>query len=395
VVDSDEAGTASAPVVLAVGAHLKNTVALAVGPHVFLSQHIGDLETTEAFNAFRRVATDLPRLFAARPSVIAADAHPDYLSTRFAQEVGPPVVSVQHHHAHVLACMAENGLEGPVLGVSWDGTGFGLDETVWGGEFLRPTAGGFERVARLRPFRLPGGDAAVKEPRRSAVGLLCELFGEEVFSMTDLAPLRAFTAGELHTLRTMLRQRVNSPLTSSAGRLFDAVASLAGLRHRMAFEGQAAMELEFAASQSQTQGQPHAAYPVSLHRQEPDRSKRRETYAPAWTVDWAPMIQGVLADTRVRTPLAAIAGRFHRALGEVIVLVARAAAEERVVLTGGCFQNRVLLEEAVRRLREGGFRPYWHQRVPPNDGGIALGQAIAARRAAVGRGELEAQQHPT
>jgi hydrogenase maturation protein HypF len=193
----------------------------------------------------------------------------------------------------------------------------------------------------------------------------------------------------------MLRQCVNSPLTSSAGRLFDAVASVAGLRQRMAFEGQAAMELEFAASQAQTQVQPDAAYPVSLRRQESDAKTRRETYAPDWTVDWAPMIQGLLADARVRTPLADIAAKFHRALGEAIMLVARAAGEERVVLTGGCFQNRVLLEEAVRRLREGGFRPYWHQRVPPNDGGIALGQAIAARRAAAGRGDLEAQQHPT
>ena len=389
VADPDAAG-AAAPTVLAVGAHLKNTVALAVGPHVFLSQHIGDLETTEAFNAFRRVAADLPRLYERRPEVIAADAHPDYLSTRFAQDTGRPVVSVQHHYAHVLACMAENELEGPVLGVSWDGTGFGLDGTIWGGEFLRPKTGGFERVARLRPFRLPGGDAAVKEPRRSALGLLCELFGEEAFSMTDLVPLQAFTAGELSPLRTMLRQRVNSPLTSSAGRLFDAVASLAGLRQRMAFEGQAAMELEFAATQVQSD----AAYPVSLRRQESATKTRREPYAPAWTVDWAPMIQGVLADTRVRTPLAEIAAKFHRALGEAIVLVARAAGEERVVLTGGCFQNRVLLEEAVRRLREGGFRPYWHQRVPPNDGGIALGQAVAARRAAAGRGDLGAQQHP-
>jgi hydrogenase maturation protein HypF len=390
VAGPDAAGAAAAPTVLAVGAHLKNTVALAVGPHVFLSQHIGDLETTEAFNAFRRVAADLPRLYETRPEVIAADAHPDYLSTRFAQDAGRPVVSVQHHYAHVLACMAENELEGPVLGVSWDGTGFGLDGTIWGGEFLRPTAVGFERVARLRPFRLPGGDAAVKEPRRSALGLLCELFGEEAFSMTDLVPLQAFPAGELNTLRTMLRQRVNSPLTSSAGRLFDAVASLAGLRQRMAFEGQAAMELEFAATQVQSE----AAYPVSLRRQESDPKTRRKPYAPAWTVDWAPMIQGVLADTRVRTPLADISAKFHRALGEAIVLVARAAGQERVVLTGGCFQNRVLLEETVRRLREGGFRPYWHQRVPPNDGGIALGQAVAARRTAVGRGNLEPQQHP-
>jgi hydrogenase maturation protein HypF len=393
--DPEAAGAAAAPIVLAVGAHLKNTVALAVGQHVFLSQHIGDLETPEAFNAFRRVTADLPRLYEARPEAVAADAHPDYLSTRWAHDTGRPVERVQHHYAHVLACMAENELDGPVLGVSWDGTGFGLDDTIWGGEFLRPTAGGFERVARWRPFRLPGGEAAVKEPRRSALGLLFELFGEQVFTMIDLATVQAFTPEELKALRTMLRQGVNAPLTSSAGRLFDAVASLAGRRQRMAFEGQAAMELEFAATQVRNPAELGAAYPVSLRRQESDPEAHRPTYAPAWTVDWAPMIQGLLADSRVRAPLATISARFHHALGEAIVLVARAAGEDRVVLTGGCFQNRVLLEEAVRRLRQDGFRPYWHQRVPPNDGGIALGQVVAARRAMAGRGNLRTQQHPT
>jgi hydrogenase maturation protein HypF len=418
------AAAVTAPCVLAVGAHLKNTVALAVGPYAFLSQHIGDLETTEAFHAFRRVASDLPRLYATRPAILAADAHPDYLSTRWAQDAGLPVVRVQHHYAHVLACMAENELEGPVLGVSWDGTGFGLDGMIWGGEFLRPTADGFERVAGLRPFRLPGGEAAVKEPRRTALGLLHEMFGDDAFEMRELAPLAAFTAGELTALRTALRQRINAPLTSSVGRLFDAVAALIGLRQRMAYEGQAAMELEF----TTTGETPDVAYPVTLRREDPASRIAPEPWdaprvgppaaratlnvpvrwpsavqaaqpptrftagepvrsslgvsAPTWTVDWAPTIQAVLADLRLGALRAAVAARFHASLAEAIVRVAREAGEERVVLTGGCFQNRVLLEESIRRVSQAGFRPYWHQRIPPNDGGIALGQVVAARLAA-------------
>ncbi len=381
------ASASPADTVLAVGAHLKNTVALAVGPHVFLSQHIGDLETAEAFAAFQRVSADLQKLYDTTPACVASDTHPDYLSSRFAQRTGLPVIRVQHHFAHVLACLAENEIDGPVLGVSWDGTGYGLDGTLWGGEFLKATADGFERVAAFRPFPLPGGEVAVAEPRRAALGVLHEVCGESMAAREDLPTLQAFRADELATLRRMLRQRLNAPLTSSAGRLFDAVASLSGLRQRSRFEGQAAMELEFACGDPSEE-----PYPVALRS--PDEGTSATPHSPARTVDWAPLIEGVIRDVGARVPVAKIAARFHNGLAEAVVLVAHAVQEERVALTGGCFQNKYLLERTIRRLNEEGFRPYWHQRVPTNDGGIALGQVLAARALLASRaaGPLEQQR---
>ena len=369
--------------VLGVGAHLKNTIALSVGAQVFISQHIGDLETEPAYEAFRRVISDFERMYESAPAVLAADAHPDYLSTKFALEEtsraaaagGPRLVRVQHHLAHVLSCMAENELPPPVLGVSWDGTGYGLDGTVWGGEFLLVTQAGWERVAHLRCFPLPGGERAVKEPRRTALGLLFEAFGEAALEQSELATLRAFSGAELARLRTMLARRLNSPLTSSAGRLFDAVASLTGLRQRLRFEGQAAMELEFALEGVQT-GQ---SYPFSLDAP-PAPATASGAPAPrrALRVDWSPLVGEIIAEVKRGVPPGPISARFHNTLAEIIVAVARRTGQERVVLSGGCFQNRYLTERAVGRLQGEGFRPYWHQRIPPNDGGIALGQVIAA-----------------
>jgi hydrogenase maturation protein HypF len=353
------------PPLLAVGAHLKNAVAASVGSEVFISQHIGDLETAQAFDAFRGVIASLEALYDLHPAALAADAHPDYLSTKFALGTGLPVIRVQHHHAHVLSCMAENALEGPCLGVAWDGTGYGLDGTVWGGEFLRPTATGIQRVAHLRTFRLPGGERAVKEPRRAAIGLLHELFGEALFAMEELAPVRAFSLRERRILQGMLAKQINAPLTSAVGRLFDAVAAILALHLGPQFEGQAAMELEWAGGGIETDD----AYPVRLTEEE-----------SMLILDWEPLVWEVLADARDNVPMAWIAAKFHNALVEGILAVAGRIGEERVVLTGGCFQNRYLTEGTVRRLRAEGFRPYWHQRVPPNDGGIALGQVVAASR---------------
>ena len=350
--------------VLAVGAHLKNAVALAVGTNAFVSQHIGDLETPQAYEAFRDVISAFERLYEQPASIVACDLHPDYLSTRFAHQTGLPVVPVQHHLAHVLACMAENELEGPVLGVSWDGAGFGLDGSVWGGEFLRVGPAGFTRVAHLRTFGLPGGELAVREPRRSALGLLHELFGDALFAMTDLAPVKAFPARELAILRRMLARGVHTPRTSSAGRLFDAIASLAGLRQRLRHEGQAAMDLEFALDGVESD----EAYPFVLQAGDPA------------VVDWAPLVAAVLDEARSGAAAGLVSARFHNALAEIIVAVARLDGADRVALTGGCFQNRYLTERAVTRLGAEGFRPYWHQRIPPNDGGIALGQLVAVTR---------------
>jgi hydrogenase maturation protein HypF len=350
------------PPALAVGAHQKNTVAIGAGRHGFLSQHIGDLETEASQHAFRDVILSLQTLFGVSPSTVACDLHPGYVSTQYATAQALPVVKVQHHYAHVLACMAENQLQPPLLGISWDGSGMGEDDTVWGGEFLRVTNEGCERVAHLRPFLLPGNEKAVREPRRSALGVLYEIFEDEAI-VVDSPAVRAFAPAELATLRTMLQRWLNSPLTSSAGRLFDAFASLLGLRQVTSFEGQAAMELEYALGDATED----AALPFAV------RSQGNQL-----VLDWEPAVRAVLAEP-ARSHLPA---RFHNMLIEMAVEVAKRIGEPNVVLSGGCFQNRYLTERMVARLRAAGHRPYWHQRVPPNDGGIALGQLMAMQRQA-------------
>ena len=361
------------PPTLAVGGHLKNTIALAVGRNVFVSQHIGDLETAEAIEAFERVIRSFHDLYEVTPERVAADLHPDYLSTKHAKTLSLPVVQVQHHYAHVAACMAENELDGQVLGVSWDGTGYGLDGTIWGGEFLLTDSSSFRRVATLRSFRLPGGERAIREPRRTALGVLHEMWGARAAERIDLAPLRAFGEADRRVVFQMLEKGLNAPATTSAGRLFDAVASLIDLRQQISFEGQAAMELEFAVDEREP---PERGYPCRI-----DERPSADARAPRlMVVDWQPIVEGILADLDRGMAAAAIAARFHHALADLIVEIARRVGEPRVVLTGGCFQNRYLTEQAVVRLARAGFRPYWHQRIPPNDGGIAVGQIVAALR---------------
>ncbi|MFB0537807.1 MAG: carbamoyltransferase HypF, partial [Anaerolineae bacterium] len=300
-----------------------------------------------------------------------------YISTQWARQaacnnesiVSPvELIAVQHHHAHLASCLAENEVEGPALGVTWDGTGYGLDGTVWGGEFLWGDASGFERVAHLRTFHLPGGEAAVEEPRRTALGVLWEHFGPEAVEWEDLAPVAAFSSGERRLLRQMLEREVNSPVTSSAGRLFDAVAALVGLRQKVRFEAQAAMMLEYAVDEAVTE-----AYPLSILS-----SQFSMPNSQPLVVDWGPLLEALLADLRQGVSVGVMAARFHNALVEGIVAVARTLVVERAALSGGCFQNRILLERAYRRLTEAGTRVYVHQRIPPNDGGIALGQVAVA-----------------
>jgi hydrogenase maturation protein HypF len=277
--------------------------------------------------------------------------------------------------------MAENQLEGEVLGVSWDGTGYGLDGTIWGGEFLLATKTTFERVATFRPFRLPGGEKAIKEPRRTALGMLYELFGDDVFRRRDLPTLQAFAPSELELINQVLLKRVNAPVTTSVGRIFDAVASLIGLQQRVNYEGQAAMELEFLIAQSKTKES--YAFTMDDRRmliEKPIANLKNENQKSLHIIDWSPFINGILEDVRHNTILPIIATKFHNTLVEIIIAVAKKIGQPRVVLSGGCFQNRYLTERAVKRLQEEEFRPYWHQRVPPNDGGIALGQLYAALR---------------
>lgn len=376
---------------LAVGAHLKNTVAISAGNgNIFVSQHIGDLETQESFDAFKSTVADLSRIYQTPTQDIACDLHPDYLSTRYAQENGTRVTSIQHHFAHMASCMAENELEGKVLGVSWDGTGYGPDDSIWGGEFLLPNENGFQRIASFRKFRLPGSSTAIKEPRRTAIGVLFEVFGESVFQQNDLPPLKSFNEKEISLLQQMLVKGVNSPWTSSAGRLFDAVASIIGVRQKVRFEGQAAMELEFSIGDQHTE----EAYPFEIQDLSPasnktsfDRSLSAAVIPDSTTrhfqsqfqVDWKPTIEAILRDLG-HSAVGLIAAKFHNMLAECIVEVAKRSGQERVALSGGCFQNKYLTERTVTRLKTGGFRPYWHQRIPPNDGGIALGQIVAACR---------------
>jgi len=352
---------------LAVGAQLKNAVAVARGRDAFLSQHIGDLETPESQQAFTAVIGDLLSFYAVEPLAIAHDLHPDYSATAWAASVGaelpgrPVLFAVQHHHAHLASCLADNGATGTALGVIWDGTGLGTDGTIWGGEFLRGDAAGFQRVAHFRPFRLPGGDAAVVEPARVALSLLHQLFGDDVFDL-DLPALARMPEGKRRVLQRMLAAAVNSPLTSSAGRLFDGVAAMLDLIGTASYEGEAAMALEFAVAPEET-GRYH------LPMLEPGE------------LDWRPALRELLADLRAGVERGRIAARFHNALVHAAVTVAERAGERRVALSGGCFQNRVLTERLAAALRARSFEVLEHRQVPPNDGGIALGQiAVAAAR---------------
>ncbi|MFH1277970.1 MAG: carbamoyltransferase HypF [Candidatus Eisenbacteria bacterium] len=346
---------------LAAGAEQKSVLAVSRGREAFLSQHVGDLESVEAYDAYRRTFLSFAGLHEIRPVRVACDIHPDFASTRHAEESGLPVTRVQHHHAHVLSCTAENELEGPVLGVAWDGFGLGPDRGYWGGEFLVPEGRSFRRVASLRPYPLVGGDAAALTPSRSAGGILFATFREKWIDMFPVRPEWA-DARRLPLLEREYELRAERPNCTSMGRLFDAVASLAGVCRATTFEGQPAMALEWAIDGRGTD----EAYPLPIVAGE-DRL----------LLDWEPMIHAILCDVGRRESPSVVSARFHNALTRAIVETARRIGPDRVVLTGGCFQNEYLLRRGVEALRSAGFRPYWHQRVPPNDGGIALGQLAA------------------
>lgn len=357
--------------VLALGGQLKATFALGRGHHAFLSHHLGDLDEYAAYRAYDQAIAHYQRLFGLQPELLVHDLHPDYNSTAWAREHAGsrPLLAVQHHHAHMASGMAEHGLDEPVIGVTWDGTGFGTDGTLWGGEFLTGDYRAFGRFAHLRPVALPGGDQAIREPWRVAAACLldagenCDLLGHE-------ASPRA-----LATVQQMIARRWNAPRTTSAGRLFDAVAALAGVRARVSFEGQAAMELEWRASEETADG----AYPFRIEQPATDGHGAR----PARVIDVRPLIAAVAEDVRRRVAPGVIGRRFHSAMVEVIAGVCQLIREETgleaVVLSGGVFMNALLTRETAARLAEDRFRVYRHRRVPPNDGGLSLGQlAIAA-----------------
>ena len=338
--------------VLAVGGHLKSTVAIGFGRQVWLSQHIGDLDSPEAREAFERTIDDLCKLYRFRPEVIVSDAHPDYASTHWAKRqasmAGVPLLQVQHHHAHVASCAAENGLSVPYLGVAWDGAGAGLDGTIWGGEFFASDGKRFERVASLRPFALPGGEAAMHDCSRPAAGLLWKALGSTMARQSILPQFGA-----------MLEHEINAPESSSVGRLFDAVAFLTGAAERNLFEGHAAMCLETAIGQMQTD----EAYGIC------DANG---------VGDWSSLVQGIQSDRVNGVALGLISAKFHNALADWIVAVARITKIRNVVLSGGVFQNAYLTQRSRRLLEADGFGVFTHRLVPANDGGLALGQAVLA-----------------
>jgi hydrogenase maturation protein HypF len=358
------------PSVLAVGGHLKSCVTFLSGDQAMVGQHIGDLETPRSLQAFQKSANDLPGLYDIPVDVVACDAHPDYASTRYAESLGKPLVRVQHHAAHLASCAAENAVAGEALGVSWDGTGWGPDGTVWGGEFFTGQGAKWTRRGRLRPFRLPGGEAAVREPRRSALGVLFELEGAAAFERNSLATLGAFTEEERRVLKRMLENGTNCPWTSSVGRLFDAVSSILNLHQRIDFEGQGAMAVEFAASETEV-----GYYPVFW-----------EGTGELQNLNWGGMVQGILKDLGNNLDKTLISAKFQNSLVEGVIKATEVFGQNKVLLSGGCFQNKNLLESCARRLRESGLGVYWPREVPPNDGGLSLGQAVIAR--AVYRADL-------
>jgi hydrogenase maturation protein HypF len=354
--------------VLGAGGELKTTVCLARGELAFLSRHLGDLKNAATLAVYGDSIAALQHITGIAPEVVAHDLHPDYHSSGSAAGGNHlPHIAVQHHHAHLAACMAENCLEGEVIGVIFDGAGYGADGTIWGGEFLVGGYSGYRRAGHLRQMRLPGGDAAATQPYRMAISLLYQLHGDKLFAL-PLDCLQEVSPGQQKILLQMLAKGLNSPLTSSCGRLFDGVAALLGVRTRMSYEGQAAIELEGLAER----GNPDKVYPFAI------------TPGDTLQLDWLPLLTALLTDVRAGLSSADIAAAFHLSLAAATAAVCREIRREggnsRVVLSGGVFQNKLLSEQLLSLLEQDGFTVYTHRLVPPNDGGLALGQAMIAGR---------------
>jgi hydrogenase maturation protein HypF len=353
--------------ILAVGGELKNTICIVRYAEAFLSQHVGDLENLESYNFFREAVSHLERILEVQPKVIAHDLHPDYFSTKWALEREDcQHIPVQHHHAHIAACMAENHLDGKVLGIALDGTGYGADGAIWGGEVLIADYAAFERAAHLQYVPLPGGSAAIHEPWRMAVSHLVKNYGNDAHSF-DLPFLKDIDSRKLQVVLQMMEREIHSPRTSSCGRLFDAVASLIGLRNSVTYEAQAAIELEMAAHNSTDEG----AYPFDLAKE-----------GSLWKIGTRSLFDWLIADLRKQVSIPDMSRRFHNGLALVMADVAVKIREERnlnrVCLSGGCFQNVLLFEFMVNALRNQNFDVYFHSKVPAGDGGISLGQALVA-----------------
>jgi hydrogenase maturation protein HypF len=358
--------------ILACGAELKNTFCLTKDKHAFLSQHIGDMENEETLEHFENTIEFYKKLFRIEPEIIAYDMHPEYLSTKYALEAGSEpglrLIPVQHHHAHIVSCLVENKVKGPVIGVAFDGTGYGTDDAIWGGEFLLADWRSFQRVGHLEYAPLLGGVAAIKKPYRMALSYLYTLLGES-FSLEGL-PIGKLNPAELEIIKQQLKRGINAPLTSSAGRLFDAVSALVGVREEIDYEAQAAIELEMLTPDEGDEFE-FKSYPFSIVEHQGMR-----------VVTLGGLFSTIVQDVKNQTPIPLISLKFHNTVAEIITtmckLIARETGITQVALSGGVFQNRLLLKLATSILQREGFSVTTHHLVPCNDGGISLGQAVIA-----------------
>jgi hydrogenase maturation protein HypF len=350
--------------ILACGGELKNTFCLTRDYYAFMSHHIGDLENLETLTSFEKGIEHFKKLFYIEPEAVVYDLHPDYLSTQYALSLPEiPKIGVQHHHAHIASAMAESGIEGDVIGVALDGTGFGTDGTIWGGEFMKANLRDFVRCGHLKKVPMPGGTMAIKEPWRMAMVYLSEAFGEETENLKiDL--IKRTDLKKWDVLKKMVEKKVNSPLTSSMGRLFDAISSILSVRDEVHYEGQAAIELEMIADLGGGAG-----YSFRIHRE-----------GNLMVIDPMGIVKGVVQDLTESVPVAKISGKFHHSIASLIIKTCEMIRSEeklnRVVLSGGVFQNILLLSLVTKGLRKLGFDVYTHHLVPTNDGGISLGQAV-------------------
>jgi len=364
--------------VLACGAELKNTFCLTRNDHAFLSQHIGDMENLETLEHFENTIELYKRLFRIQPEMIAYDMHPEYLSTKYAKDLagkspGVVFVPVQHHHSHIVSCMVDNGVEEPVIGVALDGTGFGTDGCIWGGEFLLVDYKGFERLGHLQYVPLPGGEAAIKRPYRMAVGYLLNVLGKGALK-DDLPLMQYVDSREIDIIEKQISRGINSPLTSSCGRLFDAVSALVGVRGQIDYEAQAAIELEAIADEGES-----GNYPFDITG---DNGVDIVSFSRLFTAIISDLEKGVSAEV--------ISARFHNTMAQVVLQMCQRLADRtginRVALSGGVFQNRLLLGLTTGALEKAGLSVLTHSKVPGNDGGVSLGQAVIANFAEEGGG---------
>jgi hydrogenase maturation protein HypF len=370
------------PSVLAVGGELKNTICITKENRAFLSQHVGDMENLETFDFFRLTISHMESILEIRPKVMAHDLHPDYLSSKFGREQEEiPTLAVQHHHAHIVSCLAENGFKGPVIGLALDGTGFGSDGQVWGGEVLLADLNSFQRAAHLDYVSLPGGDAAAKFPWRMALSYLHKTYGDELFNL-PIEFIRDLKREDANIVFQMITKGVNSPLTSSCGRLFDAISSLIGLRQKIAYEGQAAMELEMCQNLSEK-----GKYPWAI--------EEKKGHLILLTSD---IIRSAVEDIKTGISRGIVSRRFHNTLIDMFtgtcLRLREASGIDRVAMSGGSFQNVTLLNGLSRSLTSNGFKVFTQKVVPSNDGGLSLGQAVCAGLRYMGvKGEFDTEGH--